>query len=100
MIKHCKGARSRYEDSLKESKAAKEKEQLLSKCRAIMEDIGILKRKKKSVEDTIKGLGAEADALYIQAENEHNFTFVTKANAFKKAQKKKQKNNRSTQFKQ
>ena len=83
MIKHCKSARTRYEDALKEKRAVKEKEELLSKCKALMEDV--LKCKKRCFEGTITSLGSEADALYLQAENEQNFIFLTVAKSFKKA---------------
>ena len=88
MIKHRKSARTRSEDALKEKRAAKEKEELLSKCKALMEDV--LKHKKRCFEGIITSLGSEADALYLQAENEQNFIFLTVTKSFKKARETKE----------
>ena len=88
MIKHFKSARTRYEDALKEKRAVKEKEELLSKCKALMEDG--LKCKNWCFEGTITSLGSEADALYLQAENEQNFIFLTVAKSFKNAKETKE----------
>ena len=80
---HVKSARMRYNQYLEDTKKAREDEQKDKKRNTVTESIHETEKKKKKVECSMEVLCKEADELAKEAEKKHDFTLLTKSNAFR-----------------
>ena len=88
-VVHCigslnfRGARTRYEQYLKDSKAEKKAIEQSRKRTVVLEEVKVQKAKKMKLENTVKSLEKEADSLCVEAEKKENFQALSKANALR-----------------
>ena len=83
LLAPCRGARTRYEQYLAESK----KEHQASKCarqrKAVLEEIKEKKVEKMKIEKIVEVLEKEADSLSLEAEKKESFQTFPNANALR-----------------
>ena len=78
-----RGARTRYEQYLNDSKVEKKAIETSRKRKVVLEEIKTQKTKKVKLEKTVESLEKEADSLLEEAEEKENFLALSKARALR-----------------
>ena len=84
-----RGARTRYEQYLNDSKVEKKAIKISRKRKVVLEEIKTQKTKKVKLEKTVESLEKEADSLLEEAEEKENALALSKARAKAKSVKSK-----------
>lgn len=85
----CSSARQKYHAYLEAEKKKNDNEEKSKKRKLIEDEIDILRRKRRAVEQDIESLVIDADNLAVRAEKELNISLVTKSNVMRRAAKEK-----------
>ena len=83
------GARQKYLSHLEEQKRIKVSQEKMLKRKSTMEEIDLLKKKKKQFETDVEGLIKTADKFADKAENSRQLTWITKSNSLRRTAKDK-----------
>lgn len=83
------GARQKYLSHLEEQKRIKVSQEKMLKRKSTMEEIDLLKKKKKQFETDVEGLIKTADEFADKAENSRQLTWITKSNSLRRTAKDK-----------
>ena len=78
-----RGARTRYEQYLNDSKVDKKAIKTSRKRKVVLEEIKTQKTKKVKLEKTVESLEKEADSLLEEAEEKENLFALSKARALR-----------------
>ena len=78
-----RGARTRCEQYLNDSKVEKKAIKISRKRKVVLEEIKTQKTKKVKLEKTVESLGKEADSLLEEAEEKENLLALSKARALR-----------------
>ena len=78
-----RGARTRYEQYLNDSKVEKKAIKISRKRKVVLEEIKTQKTKKVKLEKTVESLEKEADSLLEEAEEKENLLALSKARALR-----------------
>ena len=90
LLKSAAAARTKYQESLRSLKVAKEKAGQQQKRKAAEADLANLNKRRKGLEDDITALDKSSEELYLRAETSRNITLVTRANNDRKRMREKQ----------
>ena len=82
------GARQKYLSHLQEQKRMKVSQEKMLKRKSKMEEIDVLKKKKRQFETNVEALKS-ADEFADRAEDSRNLTWITKSNSLRRTAKEK-----------
>ena len=83
------GARQKYLSYLEEQKRIKVSQEKMLKRKATMDEIDVLKKKKRQFETDVEALLKTADEFADKAEDSRNLTWVAKSNSLRRSAKEK-----------
>ncbi|KAK1906949.1 hypothetical protein KUDE01_009345 [Dissostichus eleginoides] len=81
---HCRGARTRYEMYLEDQKKLREQTTKEKKRKELSQEIQKVKTKRQKVMTSTETMEKEAHEMAVMAEKKHNFTLLSKSNAYRK----------------
>lgn len=81
---HCRGARTRYEMYLEDQKKSREQTTKEKKRKELSQEIQKVKTKRQKVMTSAETMEKEAHEMAVMAEKKHNFTLLSKSNAYRK----------------
>ncbi|KAJ8043765.1 hypothetical protein HOLleu_11016 [Holothuria leucospilota] len=84
MKRNIKAARMRYNQYLDDQRKAKGENEKAKKRKAVQDELHDRQKKKKLIESAIDIMKKEADDLAQKAERRHDFSLLTKSNAFRR----------------
>ncbi|KAJ8043443.1 hypothetical protein HOLleu_10524 [Holothuria leucospilota] len=84
MKRNIKAARMRYKKYLDDQRKAKGENEKAKKRKAVQDELHDRQKKKKLIESAIDIMKKEADDLAQKAERRHDFSLLTKSNAFRR----------------
>jgi len=83
------GARQKYLYYLDDHKRSKVSQENALKRKSTMEEIGVLKKKKRQFENDVESLLKSADEFAERAEDSRNVTWIAKSNSLRRTAKEK-----------
>ncbi|KAF3850524.1 hypothetical protein F7725_012296 [Dissostichus mawsoni] len=81
---HCRGARTRYEMYLEDQKKLREQTTKEKKRKELSQEIQKVKTKRQKVMTSAETMEKEAHEMAVMAEKKHDFTLLSKSNAYRK----------------
>ncbi|KAK1905642.1 hypothetical protein KUDE01_012822 [Dissostichus eleginoides] len=81
---HCRGARTRYEMYLEDQKKLREQTTKEKKRKELSQEIQKVKTKRQKVMTSTETMEKEAHEMAVMAEKKHDFTLLSKSNAYRK----------------
>ncbi|XP_058873644.1 uncharacterized protein LOC117967216 isoform X2 [Acipenser ruthenus] len=89
LLQHVKAAKMRYVQFLEDQKKAKTETEKERKRKKIQDEIAGVQKKRRKVLKIISTMQKVADEMAELAEKKHDFTLLTKSNAYRKSAKEK-----------
>ena len=81
--RNVRAARMRYQLHLEDQRKLTAESEKTRKKKAVQDEIREVESKRKFLTESIASMNQEADALAVQAEKKHSFTFLARSNAFR-----------------
>ena len=89
LLKSAKHARQKYDIHFKEKESEEKSKTNDGKKTSIQNQLNLLKQRKKAIQREIEVMESDAAVFYTRAEEDHDFTRLSEANAFSRSVKDK-----------